>query len=92
MPRPDDAPPSPSPRPLPTAVLCQTHLVQSGDSVWSIAALYGVQQDDLLSVLQECVGYVPGSALAVGQKICLPGWVPACDYVIDSGVRGCGGR
>ena len=69
----------------PPAVLCQTYVVQSGDTVWGIASKFGVLQDDLVAALTQCIGFTAGGTLAVGQKICLPGYVPACDSVIDSG-------
>lgn len=47
----------------------------------------GVLQDDLVSALEECLpGWNSAVPLQVGQKICLPGYIPACDVVIDSGV------
>lgn len=57
--------------------------MQSGDSVYSISNKLGVQMDDLQASLEQCVGFT--GTLQVGQKICLTGWVPACEYVIDSG-------
>lgn len=72
--------------PLPhchTADICQTYVVQSGDSLYSISNNFGVQMDDLQAAMQQCVGFT--GTLQVGQKICLTGWVPACDHVIDSG-------
>lgn len=71
--------------PVPIPVLCQTYVVQSGDSLSSVAAKFGVNSDELAVSMSECVGYQPGAVLQVGQKICLTGYVPACDSVIDSG-------
>lgn len=75
------------PLPHPRAdTLCTTYVVQSGDSLWSISNKFGVLQDDLVAALESCLsGWGSSTALQVGQKICLPGYVPACDYVIDSG-------
>ncbi|KAL4424132.1 hypothetical protein ABPG75_001433 [Micractinium tetrahymenae] len=68
--------------------ICQTYVVQSGDSLYGISNKFGIQMDDLQAALQQCVGYT--GTLQVGQKICLTGWVPACDYVIDSdGMSNC---
>ncbi len=72
---------------LPCAdTLCTTYVVQSGDSLWSISNKFGVLQDDLVAALESCLsGWTSSTALQVGQRICLPGYVPACDYVINSG-------
>ena len=77
--------PASAPLAAPRAELCQTYVVQSGDSLWSIASQFGTQQDDLVAALEQCIGYTAGTALQIGQKICLPGYIPACDNVIDSG-------
>ncbi|PRW45585.1 peptidoglycan-binding [Chlorella sorokiniana] len=66
--------------------LCTTYVVASGDSLWSIANKFAILQDDLEAALESCLsGWSTSTALQVGQKICLPGYVPACDYVVDSG-------
>ena len=83
-------PPACGPAPCaPPDTLCATHVVQSGDSLWSISNQYGATTDELQAALAECLpGWNAGVALQVGQKICLPGYVPA-ELRIRCWITGC---
>eukprot|EP00887_Chlorella_sp_A99_P006876 scaffold2.g6876.t1 len=67
------------------ATLCRSYVIKNGDSLWSIANANGVLQDDLLTALEQCIGFTSTTMLQVGQQICLPPWQPSCAYVANSG-------
>jgi len=61
--------PTHTPAPTPTATpIMAVHVVQSGESLWSIARQYGVAVDDLILVNN----LVDPSHLRVGTKLLIP--------------------
>lgn len=69
--------------------VCQTYVVQAGDTVSTIAEKFGLRVTDLEAALADCdllvTGYKPGDFLQTSQRICLPGYVPACLNVQSAG-------
>jgi len=47
----------------------------------SVSQAQGVNYEDMVSALQECIGFQEGDFLQVGQAICLPPYTPACKFV-----------
>ena len=60
------APASPAP------ISQQVHVVQPGDTLWSIAASVTPQGGDVRAVVDELAAQNGGAAVAVGQRIVLP--------------------
>jgi LysM repeat protein len=60
---------SPTPVPQPTPLI---HIVQPGESVWSIAQLYGVRRRDIA----EANGLVDRNYIQVGQPLVIPEGTP----------------
>lgn len=68
------------------AQVCQTYIVQAGDSIASISEQFSVTQGALEEALGKCIiGYAPGAFLQPSQTICLPTWYDACNFVSVSG-------
>ncbi|PSC74436.1 domain precursor [Micractinium conductrix] len=67
--------------------VCQTYVVQVGDTVSTIADKFNLTPQNLEDALTTCVrGYEPGSTfLQPSQRICLPGWKQECQFVADAG-------
>lgn len=62
--------------------LCMTYKVQPGDTPSTIATKMQVDYEALIQALQQCINYVGGDILAVGQEVCLPPYIPSCQYVV----------
>lgn len=70
--------------------LCRTYLVQPGDSALSIAQSFGIDYENLVEALKECINFEEGNFLQTGTKVCLPPYSTACKYVFDTnGIAGC---
>ncbi|KAL4451493.1 hypothetical protein ABPG75_007155 [Micractinium tetrahymenae] len=66
-----------------TASVCDTYIVQAGDTISSIAAQFNVLESDLQDALTKCIrDYTPGVFLQPKQIICLPTWYDACANVV----------
>jgi LysM repeat protein len=68
--------------PLPSlAALCPYYITQRKDTLYDIATKNGINVEDLVSVLGECINWNEESVLQIGQKLCLPPWYSKCVYV-----------
>jgi len=67
---------------------CETYTVASGDSALSIAQKFQVDYEVLVAALQDCIGYVDGTVLQIGQRACIPPYSPSCKFVSTAGDDG----
>lgn len=67
---------------------CETYTVSPGDSALSISQKFGLDYESFVSDLTECIGYVEGNVLQIGQKVCLPPYSPGCKFVSTAGEDG----
>lgn len=64
-----------------TRGFCESYTVEAGESALSIAQKFGVEYEDFVIALKDCIGYEEGTFLQVGQQVCLPPYSPACRFV-----------
>jgi LysM repeat protein len=50
-----------------------------------VAAAANVDYEALIAALQQCIGYIEGDFLTVGENICLPPYSTSCRYVSPAG-------
>lgn len=68
-----------------SASVCDTYIVEGGDTISSIASQFNVLESDLQDALTKCIrGYTPGVFLQPRQIICLPPWYDACANVVTA--------
>ena len=72
----------------PAKTFCETYTVASGDSALSIAQKFQIDYEVLVAALQDCIGYVDGTVLQIGQRACIPPYSPSCKFVAATGDDG----
>lgn len=69
-----------------TTAVCDTYVVQAGDTIGAIASMFGVQLSALEEAQTQCnSGYTAGGLLQFQQTLCLPPYYPACLNVKTAG-------